>query len=89
MGTFFEARAEEVEGFEGGDAGSAVVELEMGVDGVQPARCVLDDVVGMEVEDVDFAELIVIEGKLPPRAREEGSRRFWRMRPVLSSSHSG
>ena len=36
----------------------------MGVDGVQPAGGVLDDVVGMQVEDVDFAELIVIEEEI-------------------------
>ena len=64
MGTFFEARAEEAEGFEGGEAGGAVVEVEMGVDGVQPAGGVLNDVVGVQVEDIDFAEEVVIEDKI-------------------------
>ena len=36
----------------------------MGINRVQPAGGVLDDVVGMQIEDVDFAELVVIEEEI-------------------------
>ena len=44
----------------------------MGVDGIQPARCVLDDIVGMEVEDIHFSEQVVVEDEIPT----EGLRRW-------------
>lgn len=76
LSTFFERWAEEAEDFQGGNASSAVVEVKMGVDGVEPASGVLDDVVGMEVEDVDFAELVVIEEEIAAKGSRGGIAQF-------------
>ena len=62
-----------------------VVEVEMGVDGIQPARRVLDDIVGMEVKHIHFSEQVVVEDEIPT----EGSRNWCRASPARSSGQSG
>lgn len=72
LGAFFERGAQEPEGFQSGDAGGAVVEVEMGINRMQPAGGVLDDVVGVQVEDIDFAEEVVIEDEIATEGSGRG-----------------
>ena len=51
VGRILRIGAEKTEGFQSGDVGGAVVKVEMGIDEMQPACGLLDDVVGVEVED--------------------------------------
>jgi hypothetical protein len=64
LSTFFERRAEQTESFQCGNAGSTAVEVKMGINGVQPAIAILNDVVGVKVKDIDFAQKFVIEDEI-------------------------
>jgi hypothetical protein len=44
----------------------------MGVDGIQPARRVLDDIVGMEVKHIHFSEQVVVEDEIPTEGPRRG-----------------